>query len=203
MNKETKIQLLPFEIELVSKADLILTKNAVLQKLKHFLEEVQADQQSFLKKNDTHFPKEVLKISPKISRGENYKGLPWLMLDNPRFFEQKNTFAIRTMFWWGNFFSVTFHVSGKYKTASQEKILSTIKKPDYPGFYLCTGNSEWEHHFEETNYKKIIDIPANEVKKIIEEKSFLKIAAQIPIGPLSKIEKLLQKDYELLAGLNF
>ena len=203
MNLETKIQLLPFEIELVSKPDLILTKNAVLQKLKHFLEEVQADQQSFLKKNDTHFPKDVLKISPKISRGENYKGLPWLVLDNPRFFEQKNTFAIRTMFWWGNFFSVTLHVSGKYKITVQEKILSKIKKTDYRGFFLCTSNSEWEHHFEETNYKKIVDIPANEVKKIIEEKSFLKIAAQIPIGPLPKTEKLIKKNYELLAVLYF
>ena len=97
--QQTKIQLLPAEMELVSSPDIILTKNAILQKIKLFLEELQLKQFDILKDYASQLPQEILKISPKISRGENYKGLPWLVLDNPRFFQHNNIFAIRTMFW--------------------------------------------------------------------------------------------------------
>ncbi len=203
MNQETKIQLLPFEIDLVSKPDLILTKNAVLQKIKQFLEEVQFYQQSFTKKNEDQFPNGVLKVLPKISKGENYKGLPWLVLDYPRHFENKNVFAIRTMFWWGNFFSITLHISGTHKLNVQEKILSNIEMVSQQGFFLCVGISEWEHHFEENNYKKMKKIQQGEIKKIIEEKAFLKITIPIPIDSLSNVEKFLNKNYEILVRMCF
>jgi hypothetical protein len=201
MMQETKIQLLPFEIELLSNADLILTKNAILQKLKHFLEEIQTKQQAFIHKNASSFPEEVIKISPKVSRGENYKGLPWLALDYPRHFEQENIFAIRTMFWWGNFFSTTLHISGKYKKGLQEKIISAYKQICKQDFYLCINANEWEHHVEESNYRKIKEIPLAEAEKIIMEKNFLKLAIITPIGPLSSAEELLCKNYEMLVSL--
>src|SRR6185503_20445541 len=97
--QQTKIQLLPAEMELVSSPDIILTKNAILQKIKLFLEGIQIKQLDVLTDYSLKLPEEILKISPKISRGENYKGLPWLVLDNPRFFQHNNIYAIRTMFW--------------------------------------------------------------------------------------------------------
>ena len=35
---------------------------------------------------------EVLQSNPKISRGENYKGFPWMVLDYPRVFKQNDVF---------------------------------------------------------------------------------------------------------------
>src|SRR5262245_60824558 len=110
MTEQTKIHLLPAEMELVSSPEIILTKNAILQKIKLFFEGLQVKQSEILKDYSAQLPEDILKISPKISKGENYKGLPWLVLDNPRFFQHKNIFAIRTMFWWGNFFSITLHL---------------------------------------------------------------------------------------------
>jgi len=55
-------------------------------------------------------------VSPKISRGENYLGLPYLVLDYPRLFRPDAVLAIRTFFWWGHFFSSTLQLSGGYKT---------------------------------------------------------------------------------------
>ena len=69
-----------------------------------------------------NLPEEVLIQSPKISRGENYNGLPYVMLDYPRCFGKEDVFAMRTMFWWGNFFSITWHLKGKY---SKEYIAAT------------------------------------------------------------------------------
>ena len=113
----TKIRLSQEEEELVATADWILTKNRVIQKINQLLSNVQTSQQQFLQ-TCTTLEKEVLASSPKISKGENYKGLPWLVLDYPRSFNKEEVFAIRTLFWWGNFFSVTLHLSGKYKVRS-------------------------------------------------------------------------------------
>ena len=44
-------------------------------------------------------------FTPKISKGENYLGLPYLILDFPKKLEDENQFAVRNFFWWGNYFS--------------------------------------------------------------------------------------------------
>ena len=67
-------------------------------------------------------PAEVAEISPKISKGENYNGLPYVMFDYPRFFTKENVFAVRTFFWWANYFSVTLHLKGEYKEMFAETI---------------------------------------------------------------------------------
>src|SRR5215203_7212012 len=136
MIQQTKIQFLPAEMELVSSPDIILTKNAILQKIKSFYEELQIKQQNVLQKFSFQLPADVLKISPKISRGENYKGLPWLVLDNPRYFQHNNIFAIRTMFWWGNFFSITLHLSGNNKTELLKKVTGHFSLLGQNDFYI-------------------------------------------------------------------
>lgn len=201
MIQKTKIQLLPIEMELVSSTDFILTKNAVLQKIKLFLEELQAKQKTILEKKIKQLPKEILKISPKISKGENYRGLPWLVLDNPRCFEKENVFAIRTMFWWGNFFSVTLHLSGRHKEQLWKKILEKTNKQTIQDLYICVGASQWEHHFEAFNFKKINSLTPMEIKKIVEEKDFLKLATKSPIVSFAEAGNLLVKNYKLLISL--
>ena len=195
---QTKIQFLPAEMELVSSPDIILTKNAILQKIKSFLEELQLKQQDILQKNSSQLPTEVLKISPKISRGENYKGLPWLVLDNPRYFQHNNIFAIRTMFWWGNFFSITLHLSGNNKTEILKKIAGHFSLLGENHFYIYTGEKEWEHDMDPNSYKRMSSFNKDELENIITENSFLKLAVKFPIDSLEAIEDKLLRKFELL-----
>src|SRR5688572_30593643 len=111
MQSPAKIQLSTLELELVNNTEWILTKNGIIEKVKKLLHDIQMAQHEVLIAAQDQLPAEVLMPSPKISRGENYKGLPYLILDNPRFFDKQDIFAIRTMFWWGHFFSITLHVS--------------------------------------------------------------------------------------------
>ena len=198
MTKQTKIQLLPAEVELVSSPDIILTKNAILQKIRSFLEEIQLKQTEILKDHSLQLPKEVIKISPKISRGENYKGLPWLVLDNPRFFQHNNIFAIRTLFWWGNFFSVTLHVSGNNKKNILKNISHNISLLEEKEFYIYNGTKEWEHDMDPTSYKKLSVIHDDELQKIFSANNFLKLAIKFPIDSFEAIEDKLLRNYELL-----
>src|SRR5437762_6528899 len=115
MDNLPKIQLSPLEFELMNNSEWILTKNNILKKTQRLLEQVRQNILDYTRLHPDLFPGQVTTVSPKISKGENYRGLPWFMLDYPRYFDKDNIFAIRAMFWWGNFFSTTLHLSGIYK----------------------------------------------------------------------------------------
>ena len=109
---ETKIHFSVAETELMCNTDIILTKNSVLQKIKALFEGMQMSMTDEVSRNSDWSSQTIFQMPPKISRGENYLGLPYLVLDYPRQFDSINIFAIRTMFWWGHFFSSTLQLAG-------------------------------------------------------------------------------------------
>ena len=135
----SKIHLSSAEMELMQDAEIILTKNRILEKMKALLEEVQEKQFDFVKKNN--LTDEVFKVSPKISKGENYLGLPYLILDYPRYSSENNFFFIRIMFWWGKFFSCTLHLAENSKKRFSEKIQDSHSQ--LQNFYVSTSEDQW------------------------------------------------------------
>ena len=150
-----------------------------MEKMKWLLQQCQDEQAVLFKNVHSSLPFEIFVTSAKISKGENYDGLPWLMLDHPRHFEKHNAFAIRTLFWWGNFFSITLHLSGKYKEQYAANIISQYDTLNQNNFYLCVNNTEWEHHFEKTNYIPVNKAGIDAFQQIINEKSFIKLSVKI------------------------
>lgn len=178
---KAKIGLSQKETELVMDATFILTKNAILEKVKYLLLELQEKQENFLHHPQLFTAADYKKKSPKISKGENYKGLPYLMLDYPRIFDNSTIFAIRTMFWWGNFFSLTLHLSGDYKKKWEAEIAAGFTTLKENNFSCCVNDDQWQHDFETGNYIPLTQLNKAGFKKIIREKSFIKLATKIPL----------------------
>lgn len=195
MNK-AKIRLSPNEMELVTNAEIILTKNRIIEKTKLLLESVQEEMISYIKTRTHPLPGEIIEIPPKISKGENYNGLPYLILDYPRYFEKENACAIRTMFWWGHFFSITLHLSGKYKKMFQQKIISSYASFAKENYFICTNKDEWEHHFEETNYSLITKIDEPGFKESIQKNTFIKMAYKIRLSEWETAPEIILQNFE-------
>lgn len=188
---ETKIGLSPEELELVQNAGWILTKNAVIEKTKQLFNALQDKQEQYLTAQFTELKRVILDTSPKISKGENYKGLPYVVLDYPRLFDKENIIAVRCLFWWGHFISVTLHISGKYKKIYERNILRSYGDLKKRGFYYCVNTKEWEHHFEDSNYLSLKDTDYEDFEKVIEEREFLKIAYPIPVDRWNEAQTIL------------
>ena len=199
--REAKIRLSQKEMELVSNADLILTKNSILQKTNQLLAGLQIKQELNIKVNSAKLPGEIINSSPKISKGENYKGLPYLILDYPRFFEKENICAIRTMFWWGNFFSVTLHLSGIHKKETVEKLITAYPLLKERGYYCYINDDQWEHHFETDNYISLAEISNTEFINIVKEKPFIKLANKIPLQQWDNAEEILLTYFKQIIGV--
>ncbi len=191
-----KIRLSAKETELVTNADWILTKNGILQKVNALLAAVQPAQQDLL--TASSLPSEIIATSPKISKGENYKGLPYYVLDYPRLFTPEHVFAIRSFFWWGHFFSVTLQVSGRYKEQFQQQIIEAHDELSNRDFFISLNESEWEHHFESDNYQSIGRLTKEVFANSIAGHRFIKIATQIPLSKWEEAGELLTSRFAFL-----
>ena len=196
MDDQTKIQLSPLEMDLLNNSEWILTKNVIIKKAKRLLEEVQQNISDYIKLQPAIFPGEVLTISPKISKGENYKGLPWLILDYPRYFDKENIFAIRTMFWWGNFFSITLHLFGQYKQKYSKAIIQSYEELYKNGFFICINDEQWHHHFEKENYLHVKNFTAVEFGDQIQKKSFIKLSQRLSFSQWETAADLLSESFK-------
>jgi hypothetical protein len=175
--KEAKIKLSEEELLLVQNASVILTKNAVMQKAISLFGMLAEDMNATLEK--ASIPEEVKMTTPKISRGENYKGLPYVILDYPRLFTYENIFAVRTMFWWGNYFSITLHLKGIYKDMYQAAINESSSLLAEKQFNICMSSDQWRHELEGDNYISLSRITEKEILALIQKNQFLKLSAKV------------------------
>jgi hypothetical protein len=200
--KVPKIHLSSTEIDLMSNADVILTKNNIMQKIKGLLEEVQQNQVSFTQKHNLISETGLFSVPSKISKGENYLGLPYIILDYPRISSPERFFFIRSMFWWGHFFSSTLQVGGEYIKPVKENLQDNLKKLLANGYYLGINTDPWIHHFKENNYIQIGAIKRDEFHNITDELNYIKIAAKWPLSDWNLAANNLYNSWELLLNLS-
>jgi hypothetical protein len=181
-----KIQLSREERELVANPAIILTKNKIIEAVMELFGQLSHEEIAFTNEFRDRLPDQLYVHPPKISRGENYLRLPWVMLDFPRDFKTENALAVRHFFWWGNFFSSTLQVSGLFK----EKLVKKIDQwPE--DTYICVHASPWEHHLELDNYIPVSSLSRTEINYLLEQKDFIKLALVIPLGKWDDVPAFL------------
>jgi hypothetical protein len=125
------------ELQMACNQEVILTKNRIIEKVYHQFGEIGRNLFDALLPLHQAFPEETA-VLPKISRGEQYQELPWVMLDYPRWYNhQKGHLALRVMFWWGHYFLVQLQVSGIYLSPVIKKTEECIKNG------ALTGSGWW------------------------------------------------------------
>jgi len=200
MEGQTKIQLSNVEMDLVNNTAWILTKHDIIKKVYLLFGALSESMRKELAPYEKYLPSEVIQKSAKITRGENYKMLPYVVLDYPAFFNKDHIFAVRTLFWWVNFFSITLHLSGKYKHAhvpGTSTLLTALKKHN---FFVCINDSAWQHHFEPTNYVAAATFSLGEFEKIYAQ-DFFKVARKVPLTEWGNAGDLLLDSFRVILQL--
>ena len=195
MSEETKLMLSADELALAKDRNVILTKRAVMEKVAALFGNRQAVINETFRAivADNGIPVSPM---PKISKGENYKGFPYVIMDHPAAFKKDNIFAVRTMFWWGNFISITLHLSGEYRELFKEKIFTNIS----PDIFIAAGTDEWHHDLEDENFCLVSELTPQQ-KARIAVNDFLKIAIRYDLDDWKGMGTLLEKGYRQIANL--
>jgi hypothetical protein len=197
---DAKVQFSAEEIRLMADPGVILTKNSVMTKVVGLMaalsggyKEIWADATVGASRTSA-----AAAVSPKISRGENYLGLPWVILDYPRFFGRDDIFAIRTMFWWGHTFSVTLHLKGKYKELYLPVIGQHWVALAAAGFHVGRGADEWRHEHAPDNYGVL-----RAAADLHGERDFLKLSAAVGLDRWEDAPDLLTGMFKTLITVLF
>ena len=181
MTEKTKITLSSAELELVCNKEWILTKHIIIEKVYQLFGTLALAMQQHIQQNKELLPEEATARNPKISRGENYRSLPYVMLDYPCHFTKASTLAIRTLFWWGNFFSINLHLSGACKEKAAHAMKANFVALQQKGYSVCIHTDPWQHHFEEDNYVTLENYTAADFATILHREPFMKIAKLISL----------------------
>lgn len=190
--QNAKLGLSAEERRLVLDPGIILTKNRIIDKV-YSLFGVMADELRALP-----WPEGTELASPKIARGENYRGLPFVMLDFPRLFSNQHVMAVRTHFWWGNYISVVLHLKGRY----QERYIGQVGDAGsrLQHYWVASSDDEWEHAMVEPFWKPIKSMDADAFREHIGTHSFLKIGRKFPLET-EDMGKSLIDTYTMLSDL--
>jgi hypothetical protein len=171
--QNAKLGLSAEERRLVLDPGIILTKNRIIDKV-YSLFGSMADELRALP-----WPEGTEQASPKIARGENYRGLPFVMLDFPRLFSSQHVMAVRTHFWWGNYISVVLHLKGMYQQRYVEQVAGAGWRLQ-DSWVACTDD-EWEHAMVEPFWKPVNSMKADAFREHIGHHAFLKIGRKFPL----------------------
>ena len=183
-----------YEMQLVTDANVLLAKNRIIQTVSSFLGEVADNYKAEL---ENKMSGEERLVNAKISRGENYQGLPYVIMDYPRLFGKTNTFAVRSFFWWGNFFSITLHLSGEYQQKYAPVLKHNIRNNYFNGWYLSASENQWQHCIDEENY---VPVKAGADYEI-EGRPFIKLAKKIPLNKWDEAYPFFIENFILLMNV--
>jgi hypothetical protein len=132
-------------------------------------------------------------LTHKVSQGENYRELPYVILDYPQSFKKPDIFSYRCMFWWGHHYSFSLHLEGSRMVKYRKGIFDYLKKQQRipEELYIALGESAWEYHFEKDNFIQLTKENLSEIESKVNSMSFLKISSHIPAN--SKPERVIEK----------
>lgn len=191
METKTKIHLSPLEKDLLTNKEWILTKRSVIEKVCQLFGLLNGHYQQMVLEEGglPRVAKTGHQNSGRMSKGENYQGLPYVMLDYPGTFSRENIFAIRTFFWWGNFFSITLHLSGESFDLHQisPQAMAFLKEKS---FYVCVNTDPWKHEFTRDNYRAADDVFQGYPLEN-RDKNFLKISRKLRVEDWEDAEGFL------------
>ncbi|MFM2049071.1 MAG: hypothetical protein RI955_1619 [Bacteroidota bacterium] len=126
--------------------------------------------------------------NPKISKGENYNNLPWVMVDFPCIFSIENIFAFRMFFLWGTEINFFFLLKGIFLNQCLPYILQNIYKEDFKDVLICKNENLWQHHVDE-KYRSIQSFNIEQLKLKIEQQGFLKLAIHKNANSIETVEQ--------------
>jgi hypothetical protein len=175
----SKIVFSEAEHQLITNAEVILTKNRCIDKIVELFSGLADD----YRKSAGHLipiAPGIFSVHPKISKGEKHLDLPWVMLDYPRCFDKvTGHLAIRTFFWWGNFFSIHLQASGKYFQPVADALLNSNIYDDWMGGITT---DPWDMQLPNRYWQPIeINAPTHYVIKIAKKNSHLPMGICIGI----------------------
>lgn len=169
------------ELDLASDPTWALIKSRVIEKVVVQMAEIEKALKPLIKSSYFPFTEGTKLKSAKISKGENYKGLPYVVLDYPALFSKENIFSYRILFLWGHHMAYSLHLQGQLLHTFKQYFLNNYAQhlPQQTRLYI--HENPWENFNNEYYYTDLFSVDPSFIANKIEQHEFLKISNFEPI----------------------
>lgn len=201
MAQGTKITFSNAELDAISKPDFFYIKHNAMQKIMELFGQTERELRKIVL-TAPELAKHTSTDSPKIFRGENYRQLPYMVLDYPRKFNTDTVFAFRSMFWWGKEFSFTLHLQGRAWAFFKKGMAERMAGLEGKEFYSCVNTTPWQYHFEKDNYRPLDELIAGGKTGMgLEQRDFIKLSRKIPAQDVERVPVFAAETFAMLIPL--
>jgi len=201
MNQQVSSLFDAYELQIMHNTKFLRTKRAVIATQVQLLANFAQKLQQLPVHQQFNFPIEVHCKSVKVAKGNNYRGLPYVMLDCPKAFQKEHIFAFRSMFWWGHGYSFTLHLGGKFWNRYREIITANLAQVNTNNMYVCVNNSAWEYHFEADNYCTLQSLTTAQQQRLFNNRNFCKLSIPLSLSQLDAFYEIGIQAYSTFLNL--
>ena len=189
------------ELSLMGNAKVLLLKTQVIRKISDDFSRLEGEFKKILGNTTVHeLPEGTLQKAGKISRGENYKGLPYLVLDYPRLMTREQILNIRLLFWWGHYYSMSLHLAGNAWHLYKSRVISEpASHSPYKQFVQYKG-SPWEHDVSLPSFIPIENFGAEKLKEL-DKAHFFRIVNLLPLKGVEELEYFAKSTFEKFTSM--
>ncbi|MCU0334943.1 MAG: hypothetical protein MUF62_07800 [Chitinophagaceae bacterium] len=192
-DSDSKVALSDAEWQLAQTPAFILTKNRVIDAVGELFGELADDYRQLSIPLVAHYPA-IFNVIPKVSKGEKYEHMPWVMLDYPRNFgDQEGHFAIRSFFWWGHGFSIRLQLSGSFL----HRFYAAFAQLEQQGFICGITNNPWDQQLPPDHWQRLSDMD----QPVAQYNQLYAIAGKkIPVDQWPQVKSFYTEQYRLLVA---
>lgn len=123
----------------------------------------------------------------KISKGENYQGFPYMILDFPRLFRHDRWFAYRTMIWWGHHVAFTFLLKGPEAERALRQLQRLPPAQWLLTDYVCISEDPWQHHFKPGYVQRLRELNSRDLSRRVAPLPYLKLMRRRSLNHLERL----------------
>lgn len=185
MRKST-IKLTKHELDFASNTIYPETKQSVITKLQELFD---VCAQTFLQ--NTVYKDYTPSQHYKITKGEQYKQLPFVVLDYPQITGGEVVFVLRTMFWWGHYISCNMIIQTDLLHEKQDFL--SIR--NLSNTLILTGENLWEQDLDSTDYRKVANLTDEELEEWLHSLTYLKLSYKVPLTEHENLPTLADAIY--------
>lgn len=199
MPARSKLALSTPELTALRERRFFTLKHRVSQKLVIYLNSTRDQLALTLQQLDITLPPGTDTTYGKISRGENYQGFPYFILDYPRLFHNDGMFAFRTMIWWGHYCSFSLLLKGPEKQTAARRLIA--RQPPWPATdFICIHPNAWQHHFGSDNVRPLAGCTPAYLKQLMQRRDFLKVMRRWPLSRAEQLPQAAARTFAHFAG---
>ena len=193
------------EIDLFSKDELTIIhdteffrlKSTVTQKFYQLFGELIQEIKEEIPQSKFVFPRGMDLKNGRITKGENYLGLPYVVADFPKIFNQEGVFTFRTWFWWGNYVLFTWHLSGTYLRVYQNHLISKFEDFQKAELLIFIGEDEWQQHITDSSYLDLNHVNKKTYVNLVKERPYFKVTQKLSFQDVENISRIGKDIYEV------